>query len=88
MRYQVHFYRVNCHQFSAAMLCFFHGCSLKSLENHNFNMSLKSDDIQMDKNSCSYFVSSLVPIEFILRLHRCLIPVGNFGQFVKQETAL
>ena len=39
----------------------------------------------MDKNGCSYFVSSLVPIEFILRLHRCLVLAANFGKFVKQK---
>ena len=26
----------------------------------------------MEENGCSYFVLSLMPIEFILSLHRCL----------------
>ena len=56
----------------------------KSLENHNFNMHLKSNEVEMVNNACSYFVSSLVPIKLILRLHRCLILAGNLGQFVKQ----
>ena len=51
-------------------------------------MSVKGNEEEMDKNACSYFVSSLVPIEFILRLHRCLLLAANFGQFVKQNTAL
>jgi len=42
MRYQVHFFRAKYHLFSAAMLCGLRGCSLESLENHNFNMSGKS----------------------------------------------
>jgi len=51
-------------------------------------MSVKSNEVEMDKNACSYFVSSLVPIEFILRPHRCLLLEANFGQFVNQKTAL
>ena len=31
------------------------------------------------KNGCSYFVLSLVTIEIILRLHRCLVLAANFG---------
>ena len=48
----------------------------------------KSNEVEMDKNACSYFVSSLVQIEFILILHRCLLLAANFGQLVKQKTAL
>ena len=29
-------------------------------------MSVRIIEVEMDKNGCSYFVSSLVPIEFIL----------------------
>ena len=61
---------------------------LKSLENHNFNMAVKRNETEMDKNGCSYFVSSLVPIEFILRLHRCLLLVAISKQFIKHKTAL
>ena len=56
----------------------------KSLENHNFNMPLKSNEVEMVNNACSYFVSSLVPTKLVLRLHRCLLLAANFGQFVKQ----
>ena len=56
---------------------------LGSLENHNFNMSEKSIRVEMDKNSCSYVVLSLVSIEVILRLRRCLVLAANFGQFVQ-----
>ena len=87
MRYQVHFFRVKYHLFSAAMLCGLRGCSLESLENHNFNMSEKSIEIKMDKNGCSYYVLSLVSIGLILRLHRCLVLASNFRQFVTQKTA-
>ena len=80
----LHFYRVKYHPFSAAMLCGFWGCSLKSLENPNFNFSVKSIEAEMDKNGCFYFVSSLVPIESILRLHCCLVLAANFRQFVDQ----
>ena len=80
MRYQVHFYRVKYHPFSVAILCGLYGCFLK--------MSVKSNEIEMDKNGCSYLVSSVVTIEFILRLHRCLLLVAIFRQFVKHKTAL
>ena len=55
------------------------------LENHNFNMSVKSKEVEMDKNACSYFVSSLVPIEFILRLNRYLILAANFWTICQTE---
>ena len=42
----------------------------------------------MAKNGCSYFESSLVAIEFVLRFHRCLALAANFGQFVILKTAL
>ena len=81
------FFRVKYHPVSAAMLCSLRGCSLESLENHNFNMSKKIIEVKMDKNGRSYFVLSLVSIGLILRLHRCLVLAANFGQFVKQKTA-
>ena len=56
--------------------------SLGSSENHNFNMPEKSIRVEMDKNGCSYIVLSLVSIEVILRLRRCLVLGANFGQFV------
>ena len=45
-------------------------------------MSEKSIRVEMDKNGCSYVVLSLVSIEVILRLHRCLVLAANFEQFV------
>ena len=51
MGYQVHFYRVNYHPFFSAMLCGLGGCSLNSLENHKFNMSVKAIEVEMDKNA-------------------------------------
>ena len=50
-------------------------------------MSEKSIKVEMDKNGCSYLVLSLVSIEVILRLRRCLVLAANFGQFVQQKTA-
>ena len=54
---------------------------LKSTETPNFIMSVKSIEAEMDKNGCSYFASSLVPIELILRLHHCFLLAANCGQF-------
>ena len=48
-------------------------------------MSVKSIEVEIDKNGCSYFPLSLVPIEFILRLHRCLVLAANFGQFANHS---
>ena len=45
-------------------------------------MSEKSSKVEMDKNGFSYVVLSLVSIEVILRLCRCLVLAANFGQFV------
>ena len=45
-------------------------------------MSVKSIKVEMDKNGCSYVVLSLVPIEAILRLCRCLVLAANFSEFV------
>ena len=45
-------------------------------------MSEKSVKVEMDKNGFSCVVLSLVSIEVILRLRRCLVLAANFGQFV------
>ena len=82
------FFHVKYYRFARPCYAAFEDVFLKGLENPNFNMSVKSLEVEMNKNACSYFVSILVPIEFILRLHRCLLLAANFGQFVKQKTAL
>ena len=48
-------------------------------------MSEKTIGVEVDKNGFSFIVLSLVSIELILRLHRCLVLAANFGQFVKQK---
>ena len=78
---------INITQFPQPCYAAFADVFLKSLENPNFNMYVKRFEVEMNKIACSYFVSILVPIEFILRLHRCLLLASNFGQFVKQKTA-
>ena len=45
----------------------------------------KNNEVEIDKNSCSCIVLSLVSIELIIRIHRYFVRAANFVQFVRQK---